>query len=135
MKLYADEPEHEEVRQLSALAIGAAARVEVPAALWRKQRLGELEPGDARILVLAFEADCADTGGQAARFAMVALTADVLEAAAQLVAIHPLRSYDGIQLACALAAREADPGCARFACFDGQLRAAAAARGFELVPA
>jgi len=31
--------------------------VEVPAALWRKQRTGELSAGDARLLTADFEAD------------------------------------------------------------------------------
>jgi len=38
------------------------------------------------------------------------------------------------QLEAAVAARSADPQCARFACFDEALRAAGAARGFALVP-
>ncbi|MGH3611225.1 MAG: hypothetical protein ACRDRK_01100 [Pseudonocardia sp.] len=37
--------------------VSQIARVEVPAALWRKQRSGELDVDSASVLVLAFEAD------------------------------------------------------------------------------
>ena len=57
MKLYAVEAGHEQVRGLVSIAIAPLARMEVPAALWRKQRLGELSAGDARLLTADFEAD------------------------------------------------------------------------------
>jgi hypothetical protein len=44
-----------------------------------------------------------------------------------------VRAYDAVQLASALAARAANPGCREFACFDEGLRAAAAREGFALV--
>ena len=44
VKLYADEPGHEQVRQPMHLVVAQLARVEVPSAIWRKQRLGELDP-------------------------------------------------------------------------------------------
>lgn len=59
----------------------------------------------------------------------------MLETAAQVSATHALRAYDAVQLASALAAREADPGCTEFACYDADLRAAAARSGFSLIPA
>lgn len=133
MKLYADEEAHEAVRALDALAVGAIAQVEVPAAFWRKHRLGELSAQDARILTDAFTADLHGSTGPP-RFAVVALIFPVLEQAAALVAVHPLRAYDAVQLACGLAARDADPECVSFACFDNALRDAAATRGFSLVP-
>jgi predicted nucleic acid-binding protein len=109
--------------------------VEVPAALWRKERVGELQSADAEVLVAAFEADYHGTGGEAPAFAAVVLVPGVLETAAQLTGTHALRAYDAVQLASALAAREADPGCTEFACFDDELRAAAARSGFSLIPA
>jgi predicted nucleic acid-binding protein len=134
VKLYADEPDHAVVRGLAAVVVSALARVEVPAALWRKQRLGQLSPEDAGLLALAFEADFHGSGAEAPRFAAVAITTPILDAAAELVAVHPLRAYDAVQLACALAARAADPECGDFACFDGRLRHAAAGRGFRVLP-
>ncbi len=132
--LYANEPGRRrcEVEIADRLLI---ARGEVPAAIWRKERLGELPSADAELLVAAFEADYDGTDREAPAFAAVALAPAVLEAAAQITAIHALRAFDAVQLACALAAREADPGCTEFACYDDELRAAAARSGFGLIPA
>jgi predicted nucleic acid-binding protein len=43
VKLYADEDGYQQVRGMASIAVAQLARVEVPAALWRKQRLGELK--------------------------------------------------------------------------------------------
>jgi predicted nucleic acid-binding protein len=134
VKLYADEAGHGEIRDLGTLAVSAVARVEVPAALWRKRRLDELPDEDASLLSQAFAADFHGDGAAPPRFAVVALTAPVLEEASTLVAVHELRACDAIQLACALAARAADERCDTFACFDHALRRAAAEREFTLVP-
>lgn len=109
--------------------------MEVPAALWRKQRMGELSAADAELLGRAFAGDLQGTTEQAPRLAAVSVSSAVLERAAELVAGHPLRAYDAVQLACALAARDAIPDCATFACFDRALRRAAAAHGFAGVSA
>ena len=135
VKLYADEDGHEMVRQLEVLVVSHLARVEVPATLWRKQRLGELEAEDAQVLTSEFEADWFGTGEEPPRFAAVVLASKLLDQAAQLCASHRLRAYDAVHLSCAIAARSADESCRSFAAFDEPLRAAAAAEGFELVPA
>jgi hypothetical protein len=109
--------------------VSGVARVEVPAALWRKHRLDELSAEDAAVLLAAFEADW--LGGAA--FAVVGVRDDILDTAAHAVAIHPLRSFDAIQLASALTARSADPDLTEFACFDARLAAAAAAEGFRSI--
>jgi hypothetical protein len=57
----------------------------------------------------------------------------LLAAAASLLPRHGLRAYDAVQLASAFAAREADPLCSVFACFDRALNEAAEANGFGLV--
>jgi hypothetical protein len=134
VKLYADEEDHQLIRQLASVAISQIARVEVPAAIWRKQRLGELRSGDAQTLVQDFEADYFGTEGVYPRFAAVALTPSLLDGAARLCAAHGLRAYDGVQLSAATSARAADPGCTTFAAFDTTLRTAAAAEGFALLP-
>lgn len=134
VKLYADADGHEQVRSLTAVAVSALARVEVPAAIWRKNRSGEVTADEAAVLVAAFEADYFGTGADAPRFAAIAVTEAVLDDAARCAAIHGLRAYDAVQLAGARAAAAADPGCTAFAAFDKGLRAAAAAEGFRLVP-
>lgn len=133
--LYADEPGHQQIRKLSSPVVSQLARVEVPSAIWRKHRLGELDAGLARVLADAFEADWFGGDEHPPRFVPVATTGSVLDEAAQLCAVHGLRAYDAIQLASALAARVHLPELRTLAAFDHHLRAAAAAEGFDLLPA
>lgn len=134
VKLYSDEAGGEHVRRLASMAVAQLARVEVPAALWRKQRMGELSAADAQLLTADFEADYFGTDLEPPRFAAVAVTGSLLDRAARLSAAHGLRAYDAVQLASALAVRAADEDCTEFAAFDRTLRTAAAAEGFGLVP-
>ena len=133
VKLYADEVGHEVVRQLEVLVVSHIARVEVPAALWRKHRMGELTARDTSVLTSEFEADWYGTGDERPRFAAVVPTSSILDRASQFCASHGLRAYDAVQLSCAVAARSADQSCRYFAGFDEALTAAAAAEGFQLV--
>ncbi|TNC23219.1 type II toxin-antitoxin system VapC family toxin [Amycolatopsis alkalitolerans] len=135
VKIYADEPGHEHIRELPALVISQIARVEVPAALWRKYRLGELTPKQVSLLEAEFEADFYGTFEEPSRFAVIPLTDLVLEAAARLTRVHGLRGYDATQLACAQLAASADRDCRTFAAMDKALRAAAVGEGFSLLPA
>jgi predicted nucleic acid-binding protein len=135
VKLYSDEPGHQDVRSIPVLVVSQIARVEVPAAIWRKSRTGDLMPEDARVLVADFESDYLGAPDAAPRFAAISLTATVIASAARQCARHGLRAYDAVQLASATAARAAVPECDTVAAFDAQLRRAAAAEGFALVPA
>lgn len=114
--------------------ISALARVEVPAALWRKARTGQLSDTAASTLVGAFELDFHGDHDSDPRFTIIAATEPLLMAAAQEAARNALRAYDAVQLASALAVREVDPRCDRFACFDTELQCAASRAGFTLVP-
>ncbi len=134
VKLYADEAGHEQVRGVMSIAVAELARVEVPAALWRKQRMGELSAGDARLLTADFEADYFGTDSEPPRFAVVVVTGSLLDEAARMCASHGLRAYDAVQLSTALAVRRVDESCTEFAAFDRSLRTAAATEGFELMP-
>jgi len=134
VKIYADEPGHEVVRVLEAVAVAQLARVEVPAALWRKCRVGDLSVEDAGLLTASFEADYIGTDETGPRFQAVVATTAILGEAARACATHGLRAYDAVQLCCALAVRRQDPGCGTMAVFDQALRRAAAAEGFALVP-
>lgn len=133
--LYADERGHEHVRSLTAVAVSVVARVEVPAAIWRKSRSNGLPADDAAVLVAAFEADYFGTSADPPRFSAIMVTPAVLDDAARCAAVHGLRAYDAVQLSSARAAVAADPACTTFAAFDKGLRAAAAAEGFRLLPA
>ena len=93
VKLYADEPGHQQVRDMAGIAVAQLARVEVPAALWRKQRMGELSANDARLLTADFEADYFGTDSEPPRFAAVVVTGSLLDEAARLCASHGLRVH------------------------------------------
>lgn len=134
VKLYADEDDHEAVRELENLVVAQIARVEVPAAIWRKTRAGQLGAVSAAALVAEFEADYFGTREELPRFAGIALAPGLLDDAAALSATRGLRAYDAVQLAAARVAAAADPTCGRFAAFDPALRTAAAAEGFVLIP-
>lgn len=134
VKLYADERGAEVVRSAPLLVISQLARVEVPAAFWKKQRVGELSPAFAAALVAEFEADYFGTQEDPPRFAIVAAIDAILEDATRLVGVHGLRAYDAVQLASALAARAASSANLAFVAFDVALCTAAAAESFE-VPA
>lgn len=122
------------MRRLANLVVSKLARVEVPTALWRKHRTGELSTEDAAVLVEEFDWDWFGAPGAELRFAVVEVTDDVLDLAARSAARHPLRAYDAVQLASALAARAASPDLTLFACFDEELADAARAEGFTLRP-
>ena len=134
VKLYADELGAEMVRTVAPLIISQLARVEVPAALWRKHRLGELSAADTAVLISAFEADYFGTDEDPERFLAVGATAPILDAAAQLAGVHGLRAYDSVQLASACSALREVPEGIRFAAFDQALRTAAAREGLQLLP-
>jgi predicted nucleic acid-binding protein len=129
VKLYADEAGAEIVRSTRLFVVSAIARVEVPAAIWRKHRLGQLSAADAGVLISAFEADWYDATGP---FVPIAAGGAVLADAAALVGTHGLRAYDAVQLASAVAARAADPEVDTVLCFDADLSEAAAREGFGL---
>ncbi len=121
------------MRALGALFAAQLARVEVVSAFWAKERAGALPPEDAQLLTSAFEADWSGTVSEPGGFAVVAITAELLDEAARLCARHGLRAYDAIQLASAVAARNVNGEC-DLAVYDQPLRRAAAAEGFSLLP-
>lgn len=95
--------------------------------------MGELAAAEAKALAAEFEADYSGTEDEPPRFASVAVTDELLENAAELVATYGLRAYDSIQLASARAARDVSADCKTLACFDSNLSDAAQAEGFELI--
>lgn len=134
VKLYVPEEGFGYARSLGDLVVSQAARVEVPAAFWRKYRTGVLTASQVGQLVMAFEADYYGTVTEEPRFAVVEVSDLILDVAAMLAGIHGLRAYDSIQLATAKAARSADPDCVTFAAYDTDLCKAAVGEGFQLIP-
>lgn len=135
IKLYVPEDGAEEIRALDHLAVSDLTRVEVASALWRKHRDDEIAQPDVHLLTSALAADLGESSAQRQRLTPLQLSLPLLKLAAALPGVHRLRAADAIQLASAVAMRDADPSCRRFACFDRDLRHAAAAEGFALVPA
>ena len=134
MKLYAEEGGSSEISSLLGIVVSAVARVEVPSALWRKHRASELDAEVVPTLVSDFEDDLFGTETSPRRFLLIAISDQVLDAAARLTGTAGLRAYGAVQLASAEAARAVEPGCDTFACFDASLREAAARSGFALYP-
>ena len=134
VKLYVPEFGHQAVRACTTpFVISALARVEVPAALWGKSRMGELKASDAAVLGNAFEFDYHGDDQSDSIFVIVAVDESIVIAAARHAALHRLRAYDAVQLACAVAARGADPSVDTFAVFDLKLRDAALAESFAVL--
>lgn len=137
VKLYADEAGRTEVLTAERLTmlVSDLVRVEVPAALWKKHRTGEITAEDAGVLTAQFRADLHGTRSSAPRWPTLAVTGRILDHAALLVAAYGLRAYDAVQLATAVTARAIDPGLDLFVCFDKGLNKAAEAEGFRLATA
>lgn len=128
-KLYLEESGSTEVRAIPGrLVISSLALVEVASAIWRKSREGTIEPYEASLLHGDLDAD------GATRYAVVAPRARVLADAADLVARHPLRALDAIQLSSALAVQRAQPEPVTFATFDRALARVALAERLEVLP-
>ena len=135
VKLYVPEAHHAVVREISEpIVVSALAEVEVPAALWRKQRIGDISAPDAALLCAEFAADIVGDDLPAPRFAVVSVGEDIVAAAVEAVSRHPLRAYDAVQLASALVVRRLLGDLHGFVAFDVALRSAAAAEGLALVP-
>jgi predicted nucleic acid-binding protein len=68
------------------------------------------------------------------RFAEMAPTAEIRQAARRLVRVHDLRAADALQLAAALAWCAGEPDGQGFVSLDRRLRAAAELEGFRILP-
>lgn len=134
MKRYVDERGGSSLADRTDLVVSRIARVEVSSALWQKHRQRELTADDLVILLATFESEWVAAGDEGGPFQIIDVSHGILELAATSLARHPLRAYDALQLASAMAARDVDDGVTEFACFDRQLREAAVAEGFDLLP-
>lgn len=105
-----------------------ATRLECRSAIARKFRLGELREVDRR------DAD-ERLVGLAGQWSELEPNANLRELAEQLVARHPLRAADALQLAAAIHSRDAAPRFAGFVTLDARLAEAARKEGLDvLVP-
>lgn len=109
------------------MTIWWATPLECQSALYRRHREAPL---DAKVMATATErlraiVEHADS---------VSPTDEVRRRAARLVAVHPLRAADALQLAAALIWCEEQPHGEAFVCLDTRLREAAQKEGFDLKP-
>ena len=111
---------------LQDFAVSDIARVEVPSALQRRVREGQLDPRGAKAALDAFARDLRS-------LTRVGVDDRVLDGSAALLKRHPLRSLDAIQLASALRLAHGAPGPVTFGSADARLNAAARAEGLELL--
>lgn len=114
------------------LVISLLALAEGAATVWRKRRAGELDESRARFVAEAINEEI--FGARSAeRIVVIGLPADLIAAASELAGRHPLSGADAIQLASAMAARDAGRDVEAFASADRRLSRAAAEEGFDLV--
>ena len=133
VKLYVAEVDSAVIRGIASVTISELTRAELPAALHRKRRAGELSGQQAEVLARTFEADYYGEDGDP-RFTVMRISDRTMITAAGLVARADLRAGDAIQLASALVARQVGREVTAFATFDARLHTAAAVEGFTLVP-
>jgi len=109
-------------------AIWWACPVECRPAIHRRNRESPLPPAvvaQALSRLDAFAED-ADT---------IPPAEEIRKRAGRLLAVHPLRAADALQLAAALVWCESEPSGEQFVCLDERLRDAALAEGFTVRPA
>ena len=104
-----------------------ASPVECASAVHRLRREGVFTPAVAALLLagLATALDAANA---------VAPGNEVCAKALRLLAVHPLRAADALQLAAALLWAREIPGGRDFVCLDERLRTAAILEGFQVLP-
>ena len=134
VKRYVEEEESPAVvaRIDSAPIVGTAliTRVEVPAALKKAVRTGDMDPDEAEEAHRVFLEDWPD-------LTRIRVTDALAARAGDLAWQHDLRAYDAVQLAAALTWRDEREDAEDkiiFACYDMDLRGAAMVENLEIWP-
>ena len=126
VKLYVEEDDSDGVRALVAadptVAVSDLCFVEMHSAVARRRREGKMAARVASAVLGRFRREWTDRH-------RVAVSAEVIARAADLVAAHPLRSLDAVRLASALLVAEGAPEPVRFGAGDKNLIAAARSEG------
>lgn len=108
-------------------AVWWGTAVEIAAALARRRREGKLPPSTHATALGRLQK-------MAAGWITVAATSPVRDRALRLVAVHPLRAADALQLAAALIWAEETPAGRQLVTLDERLREAARREGFTVRP-
>lgn len=111
-----------------AMVVWWAGQVECASAVQRLRREGVFSPAEAAELLarLALALDAAEVVQPGDELAATAL---------RLLAAHPLRAADALQLAAALVWARGRPTGHELVCLDERLRTAALLEGFSVLPA
>ncbi len=132
VKLYVPEPESADVARWigedSLVVVSEIARVEFASAVARLVREGTFSRARGRTLLGRLQADWE-------RYARVGVDGRVLDEAIALLARHPLRTLDAVQLAGALVIDRRAPSRLQFGTADRRLVAAAAREGLPVLGA
>jgi len=110
-----------------AITVWWGTRVEGASAIRRRERVGEADAtavGEALALL----------DGIGAAWAEIQPSEQIQVSAERLLAVHPLRAADALQLAAATAWRRDLTRAEELVCLDERLRDAAAREGFDLWP-
>jgi uncharacterized protein len=128
VKRYVQEPGTEDIRRLvrrrTRLAASALSFVEIPSALSRRARAGDLPPDAAREHSARVARDLEEMH-------VILPRTPVLDIASDLVWRHPLRAYDAVQLASAVWLARETQLALTFVCADRKLADAAGAQGLR----
>lgn len=108
------------------MVVWALTRTELSSALWRRARAGDIRQVDVPIALKRLAA-------LATRWNEVTDLDLVRDRADRLLAVHPLRAADALQLAAALVVCEERPKGRDFITSDGALASCAQAEGFNVV--
>jgi predicted nucleic acid-binding protein len=111
----------------NAIYISRITGAEVIAAIFRRLRMGDLQPEDAQAVARRFKGDFGRT------YRVIEVTAEVVERAMNIAEARALRGYDAVQLATALELhrlrQETNLLLLTFVSADGNLNEAAEAEG------
>ena len=124
-KRYLEEPGSASIRRLleeSRVTTSRLTEVEIVSAVCRCVRSGTFSPEERDRTIPRIAADSAE-------YRFIELTSRVASLARDLLALHPLRASDAIQLASCLTATRAVGDPMEFVAFDERLLAAARAEG------
>jgi predicted nucleic acid-binding protein len=114
------------LRDAAGIAVWALTRTEMTSALWRRARAGDLERSTMPRLLARIAA-------LAERWTEVTDIDVVRDRAERLLAQHPLRAADALQLGAALILTRERPRGRDFVAADNELAHAAVAEGFHVV--
>jgi len=115
-----------ELRSDPAMAVWALTRTEVVSALRRRERAGEMTAAQVAEVLRRLD-------GRAHRWTVVEALQDVALRAERLLAVHPLRAADALQLGASLALFEDRPRGRIFLTGDDVLADAASREGFTVI--